>query len=609
MKKIRYTVLGLLLCCGLNQVQAQQTFYNINTIQKIEIFFGQANWRSLLDTLKATSDGYLTADSVRINGSNFPQSNVKFKGNSSYDASFAKNPFTIKLDKNITQDYQGIASIKLSNIYQDPSVIREALGYHILSSYMHCPRANFAQVYVNGTLQGLYTNVEDVTKTFVASHFKSAKTNTFLKCNPIITPGPAVKSNLKYISDDTAAYANFYEIESTYGWTELAQLTKAITNNPAELSTVVDIDRVLWMMAFNTVTVNLDSYLGAFSQNYFMFKDNNGIFNPIVWDLNMCFGGLPYIGSSNTSLGALTITQQKQLAINMHENDAYWPLIKGVLANPTYKHMYAAHIRTLVNEMFASNYYKTYAATLQTIVDTAVTSDVNKFYSYNDFKNGLTTDISLGSYMAPGIANLMDARTTFLKASTEIAAATPVLTNLNPKFSRTDSMLTVTVMATNADSISIGYRLNLLKKFVRVKMLDDGLHNDGAANDGVFGVSIKVVPDESQYYIYAENANAGIFAPERSEHEYYSVTATTGINETSDMNPLTIAVYPNPANTSLTIQTNTTDAQSYVIVNMLGTEMATGIMEQTTSLDVSGWKSGLYFLRVGNATQKIWIGE
>jgi hypothetical protein len=587
---------------------AQQTFYNINAIQKIEIFFSQSNWKSLLDTLKATTDGYLTADSVRINGTNFPQSNVKFKGNSSYDASFAKNPFTIKLDKNITQDYQGIASIKLSNIYQDPSMIREALGYHVLSHYMHCSRANFAQVYVNGVLQGLFTNVEDVSKTFVASHFKSAKTNTFLKCNPVITPGPSVKSNLKYISADSSAYANYYEIESSYGWTELVQLANTITNNPTLLASAVDIDRLLWMMAFDNVTVNLDSYIGAFSQNYFMFKDNNNIFNPIVWDLNMCFGGLPYIGSSNTSLGALTIAQQKQLATNIHVNDPYWPMITAVMANPTYKRMYAAHIRTIVNEMFAGDYYKTYAATLQSIIDTAVTSDPNKFFTYTDFKNGLTTDISIGSYMAPGINNLMDARVTYLKSTAEVSATTPVLTNMHPNFSNTDSLFTLTLTASGSDSVFLGYRLNLLKKFARVPMYDDGLHGDGAANDGVYGVSVKVVPDESQYYIYAENSNAGIFYPERSEHEYYSITSTTGINEAAAKHT-NISVYPNPASGKITIQSGVTGSEQYSIVNVLGDLMTEGTIKQTTTVDLSSWNNGLYFLRVGDSIQKIIVNQ
>jgi spore coat protein CotH len=38
----------------------------------------------------------------------------------------------------------------------------------------------------------------------------------------------------------------------------------------------------LWMLAFNNVFVNLDSYTGGFSQNYYLYKDENRRFNPVV---------------------------------------------------------------------------------------------------------------------------------------------------------------------------------------------------------------------------------------------------------------------------------------------------------------------------------------
>ena len=53
-------------------------------------------------------------------------------------------------------------------------------------------------------------------------------------------------------------------------------------------------------------------------------------------------------------------------------------------------------------------------------------------------------------------------------------------------------------------------------------MFDDGNHNDGAASDGTYGVSVDVDALDMQYYIYAENSEAG-FSPERAEHEYHNL--------------------------------------------------------------------------------------
>ena len=78
---------------------------------------------------------------------------------------------------------------------------------------------------------------------------------------------------------------------------------------------------------------------------------------------------------------------------------------------------------------------------------------------------------------------------------------------------------------------------------------DDGAHNDGTANDGIYGAAIPLNSTLIQYYIYAENTNAGVFSSLRAEHEFHSINATTSevsltdivINEFMASNDATIA--------------------------------------------------------------------
>jgi hypothetical protein len=56
-------------------------------------------------------------------------------------------------------------------------------------------------------------------------------------------------------------------------------------------------------------------------------------------------------------------------------------------------------------------------------------------------------------------------------------------------------------------------------------MFDDGNHDDGAAGDGIFGILLNMTTASIQYYIYAENAQAGTFSPVRAEFEYYTLLA------------------------------------------------------------------------------------
>ncbi len=166
---------------GLSNFAQTNSFYDQSTIQTIEIFFSQSNWDVLLDQQAQTTENYTIADSVRVNGVTFSQVGVKYKGNSSYNTNNAKNPFHIELDNVVEQDYQHFTDIKLGNGFSDPSYIREALSYDILKNYMDCPVSNFANVYVNGALLGLYSNVESINKHFLGNHYYSAESE-FFKC-------------------------------------------------------------------------------------------------------------------------------------------------------------------------------------------------------------------------------------------------------------------------------------------------------------------------------------------------------------------------------------------------------------------------------------------
>lgn len=506
---------------------AQTPFYDVATLQKLELFFTPTDWDFRMDTAKAGSDGYLLADSVRINGSTIDSVGVKYKGNSSYNATNVKNPLHIAIDEYKNQSYSGITDVKLGNAYSDPSMIREVLAYNILSNYMDCPESNFCQVYINGTYIGLYSNTENINKEFCSTHFYSSD-NTFIKCNPNVNPGPTTKCNLKkFTTGDSTAYFNYYEMKSTTGWNELEKLCDTITNISASAGSIMDMDRAMWMLAFNNELVNLDSYTGAFCQNYYLYKDNTKRFNPVVWDLNMAFGGFPHAGAGFTSLGTLTVTTMQQLSPTIHSGDPYWPLINDVLLNPMYKRMYMAHLRTINNEMFVSNLYQTTAAALQATIDTAVLSDVNKFFTYTDFQNGMTANVVSGSSTIPGISNLMTARETYLGTVADLTATPPTISAITPSSLTPSIASTVTITAnvinTNTNGVYLGYRMNLQDKFQRVSMFDDGAHGDGASGDNVYGASFTMGTAIAQYYIYAENNSAGMFSPERAEHEFYTL--------------------------------------------------------------------------------------
>ena len=514
-------IFSFLVLCAFAVTNAfSQGFYDINTLQKIEITFAQANWDYMLDTAKNGSEGMILATSVAINGVVFDSVGVKYKGNSSYNANNNKNPLHIELDYvHGNADYQGYTDVKLSNGKSDPSFIREVLSYEILRNYMEAPLANWAQVYINGAEYGLFTNIESINKAFIDNHFQVSN-KTIVKCNPANAgPGGSNSALLNLGTDSTLYYQN-YEIKSNGGWADLLNLIDTLNNTPAALDKIMDIDRAIWMLGYDNVMVNLDSYAGVFGQNYYLVMDNHHRFNSIIWDLNMSFGafGMTGIGAPLNAAGLQTLTPL------LHSTNAARPLIKNILANPMYKKMYIAHAKTINNEHFSNGTYLPRAQALMAFLDTAVNSDPFKFYTYANFQNSLTTTISSGMVI-PGIQWLMDGRATYLNGTTEFLQVAPTISNIAHTAAIINSNVTVTAAITNPTYCYVGYRYAITDKFTYVQMYDDGAHQDGAAADGVFGGSFPMNAPLIQYYVYAENSNAGIFSPERAEHEFYTLQA------------------------------------------------------------------------------------
>ncbi|MFM7729240.1 MAG: CotH kinase family protein [Flavobacteriales bacterium] len=523
----------------LSQHAQPGSFYDQATIQTIEIFFAQSNWDALLDQQAQSTEDYIIADSVRVNGTTFEQVGVKYKGNSSYNANNAKNPLHIELDNVIEQDYQHYTDIKLGNGFSDPSYIREALSYDILKNYMDCPLSNFANVYINGNLRGLYSNDESINKHFLGNHYYSAESELF-KCNPMGGAGPGGGGNpdLVWLGADSSLYQSRYELKSDYGWNELVRLIDTLANNTGALENILDVDRAIWMLAYNNVLVNLDSYTGNFKQNYYLYKDVNGRWVPTIWDLNMSFGGFPGNGLSVSGMQNLS---------PIFSNDAAHPLIQKLLANARYRKMYIAHMRTIADEFFDSGLYLDRADFFRSVIDAAVQIDPNGFYSYTQFQNSLTTNTTGGGggpgggIAVPGIQVLMDARNSYLQGTTEFSQQPPVISNVQPASAPVNygGQASIQASVVGATSVFLGFRNHHPGRFFRISMFDDGQHNDGGSGDGVFGTSFPVDGTQPEFYVWAENANAGAFSPARAEHEFYTVavdaqpltTGTVVINE------------------------------------------------------------------------------
>ncbi len=515
-------VLFILLGLWTLSVSAQD-LYDINNITTIEITFEESNWDAILDQYYANGNGERLLADVVVNGEMFDSVGVRFKGNVTFSPDNAKNPMNIKLDWIKNHDYDDYETIKLTSGQHDPSFLREVLSYDIARQYMVVPQANYAKVFVNGNYYGLFASTENIGSQFQKDNLYAKKGRPRVKCNNEDENGLfAGSSALNYLNSvDSVDYYTSYQMDSDTGWADLVELIDVLNNDPANIEDILDMDKAIWMLAFNNVLANMDSYT-ARRQNYYLILDNNRIFNSVPWDMNESFGAFEYDGLSNNPLDEVY-----DIPLLLHQNNNNYPLLRLILQDDRYRRMYVAHCKTILEENFVNDAYITRANQLQSLIYNDLDLDPNKFYSISDFTNNINQTVNAvgNSQKAIGLKELMDDRTPYLMGQPEIQATDPTISSwgTNPSTVNHLTPFTFNVTVSDATDVFINYRFDFDREFITAQMFDDGAHNDGAAGDGVYGIQVFSQITDIHYYFYAENANAGKFSPERAAHEYYNL--------------------------------------------------------------------------------------
>jgi len=525
MKKVNLIFMAIL---GMLFSSYSQNFYDINNINTIEITFVQSNWDYLLDQLVSNGQEERLLGSVTINGQVFDSVGVRYKGNSSYRPNQVKNPLNIKLDYVISdQDIEGYGTLKLANVYKDPSFVRETVGYEIARKYIPASQANYTNVYINGTHLGLYTSVQDVDKFFMRTHFNGDEGSRIKGEIGTNSPPGQMGGVWEYYGSDSSDYFNKYALESDFGWNELVEFLDTLNNHNSFVDKVLNIDRHLWFLAFSNLLVNLDGPINN-PQNYYIFKDDANRFNPIPWDLNECFG----VFTSLQSSGNLNTYQLQHLSPFVNLTDNEYPIISKILSNNSYRKMYVAHMKTMIEDNFSNDWYEERALEIQDIIDNDVQLDPNKFYSYSDFLNNINNTVGGGgpppSSSIIGITQLMETRVSYILGLSDFQAQAPEIfnTNFNPTQVLPNTEVWFNTEVEYADNVFLAYRKSITQAFEKIEMFDDGNHQDGVAGDGIYGISIFSDYSNIEYYFYSDNNNAASFSPPNAEYEYFSISIT-----------------------------------------------------------------------------------
>ncbi len=504
--------------------------FDKKTVGEIRLILPTADWVDALDSMRIYGTDALSA-SVVIDGLRYDGATVRFRGDKSYAKGLKRNPFSIKLNgESPAQNHQGYTSIKLSAAVRDPSMAREMLFHEIASKYMPASQAAYTKLFVNEEYIGIFVNVESVDKQFFENNFGNSRGVAFkagVDNKPENLPATCKQNifgSLEY-EDNLDCYKGNYEIDSRGGWTELQELTRKLAQEPANVGQVLDVDRALWMLALNNVMVNLNSYSGNYSLNYYLYRDGNNRFQPIHWDLNLSFGSYKNTGSgSDLDLRAL-----QSLDPLLHADNLYKPLVSQLLKDPLNKKVYLAHIRQINEENFLNGSYEKRAQELRGMIVVPFNDDKNKTYSYDDFQRSINETVGKKSKI-PGLTELMGKRSRFLKAHPELTKLPPAVSEVTVK-----GRGKLEAQKLNAFYVSARADKYPLRMFLHYRFSDQDAYSIVAMSEentpglaaGVKAfaaqVEAKSLDAVLDYYILAENVGAAGFLPVNYTKQPYKI--------------------------------------------------------------------------------------
>lgn len=344
---------------------------------------------------------------LRYDGLVLDSIGVRYKGNSSYNGSrrTPKKPFKLKFDKyKKSQTLFGVKELNFSNCFKDPSFMREIIGYNIIRKYIQAPRATYANIFVDGNLIGLYVQVEQVDKTFLARNFKNDQDNLYKASDR--------GTNLMYLGTNPASYAAGIELktnEDLNDWSGLITMLDKLNNTPAAafrdtMENYLKLDHCCRLLALNMVLSNFDSYTGS-GRNFYLYDDSlAGQFQMIPWDFNETFGG--YI--NNWNIFTVDIVNVPNLPQR--------PLSRRIIENESLRQIYLSYIQDLILGPASLDSVALMADRLKLLIDPFVQADKNMLYSYQNFLNNIETDVVVEMNMpVPGIKSFSRRRNENLK--------------------------------------------------------------------------------------------------------------------------------------------------------------------------------------------------
>lgn len=409
----------------------------------VKITIDEADFQDMLNN--ASAEEFKTA-SVDYNGHHFDNTGIRTKGNLSLRSVVQMSDsdrysFKLSFDEYVNQTLEGIQKINLNNNYSDATYMREFLTYELSEQMgLPTPKHSYVNVYINGELWGFYLAVEQIGDAYLERNFGNAYGALYK--GQMTGSG----SDLTWLGDDLSAYTGLVQKSKSSNDDILINMLDEL-NNGSDYEKYINVPDALGYIALNTLTNNMDSYIGANKQNYYLYE-NNGVFSILPWDYNMAFdgmgGGFGGMGRGDrfgrgadgagdaaggaggaASAGAdaqggaaapggaapggvgpsrsnLLIDEPTQGAV------ADRPLVAKLLAVEEYKAQYHDILQSAIDNFLENEKFSVRVTELSAMISPYVKADPTAFYSYEEYEQAVPQLISTNASQIENIQQQLD---------------------------------------------------------------------------------------------------------------------------------------------------------------------------------------------------------
>jgi hypothetical protein len=266
-----------------------EPLYDSTVLRTLFLTFDESDWEKELEEFHGT-DVDVAAD-LEVDGKKYPKVGIHFRGMSSYGMipAGSKRSFNVSLDlADSKQRLLGYKTLNLLNANGDPSFMSSILYSHISRKHIPAMKANLVKVVVNGESWGVYVNVQQYNKEFLAENYPTSKGTRWK-----VSGSPGSSGGLEYFGDNVEEYKRRFELKTGDGekaWTKLIELCRVLNETPtsqleAAIEPILDVEGTLWFLAIDVALINSDGYWVR-SSDYNIYLDPEGKFHIISHDMN-----------------------------------------------------------------------------------------------------------------------------------------------------------------------------------------------------------------------------------------------------------------------------------------------------------------------------------